>query len=241
MKVKIRADSVEIEGYVNAVERNSRPLMSRIGRFIERICAGAFKRALGRANDVAILLNHKRSRKLGSLSEGNLELEEDSIGLHARATITDPEVIKEARAGNIVGWSFGFHDRAVENGVEEGLPLRKVVDLDLEEVSLITRAMVPCYEGTLVAVRAEDGKEEVHFRGEPMIDEENETTVEDKAKPVEKPVENSDEEKRSTEESTNQQENQEQKAPNVEKPVEKIVKTNYNKAINIINTLKEDN
>lgn len=240
MKVNIRADSVEVEGYVNAVERNSRPLMSRIGRFIERICAGAFKRALGRAGDVAILLNHQRNRKLGSIAQGNLQLEEDSIGLHARATITDPEVIKEARAGNLVGWSFGFHDRAVENGVEGGLPLRKVVDLDLKEVSLITRAMVPCYEGTLVAVRAEDGKEEVHFRGEPMIAEDVETTEEKDEKLVENSVENSDEKERSTEESTNDEENQEPKEPNVEKDVEKNVKMNYNKAIGIIKKLKED-
>ena len=30
MKVSIRADSVLIEGYVNTIERDSKPLMSRI-------------------------------------------------------------------------------------------------------------------------------------------------------------------------------------------------------------------
>ena len=225
MKVKIRADSVEIEGYVNAVERNSRPLWSRAGRFIERICAGAFKRALGRANDVKILLNHQRNRKLGSIADGNLQLEEDSIGLHARATITDTEVIEEARKGNLVGWSFGFHDRAVENGVEGGLPLRKVKDLDLDEVSLITRAMTPCYEGTLVSVRAENGTEEVQFRAEPMIAENVETTEER----AEDDTKNTDGEKK-----------QEKKEPNAEKPVEKNSKINYNKAISIIKDMKED-
>ena len=48
MKVNVRADSVEIEGYVNAIERNSKPLFSRVGQFIERICKGAFKKALRR-------------------------------------------------------------------------------------------------------------------------------------------------------------------------------------------------
>ena len=42
MKIQIRADSVVIEGYVNAVERPSKPLISRFGQFIEKICAGAF-------------------------------------------------------------------------------------------------------------------------------------------------------------------------------------------------------
>ena len=57
MQIRVKDDSVEIEGYVNAVERNSKPLISRLGKFIERICKGAFKRALGRNEEVHMLLN----------------------------------------------------------------------------------------------------------------------------------------------------------------------------------------
>lgn len=175
MKILIREDSVTIEGYVNAVERASKPLYSRLGRFVEKICAGAFKRALGRADDVRILLNHDWSKDLGGIKDGNLELEEDNIGLHARATITDPEVIKDARNGDLVGWSFGFDD--LPNGVEEtrdeetGLPFRKVKDLALYEVSLLNRRKSPAYVGTLVNVRddgstilySENTEDEVEF------------------------------------------------------------------------------
>ena len=158
MKIQIRADSVTIEGYVNAVERASKPLNSRLGKFVEKICAGAFNRALGRAQDVRILLNHDWSRDLGGIKDGNLELEEDNIGLHARATITDPEVIKDARNGDLVGWSFGFDDVNVEETRDEetGLPFRKVKDLNLAEVSLLNRKKTPAYVGTLVNVRGED-------------------------------------------------------------------------------------
>ena len=158
MKIQIRADSVTIEGYVNAVERASKPLNSRLGKFVEKICAGAFNRALGRAEDVRILLNHDWSRDLGGIKDGNLELEEDNIGLHARATITDPEVIKDARNGDLVGWSFGFDDVNVEETRDEetGLPFRKVKDLNLAEVSLLNRKKSPAYVGTLVNVR-DDG------------------------------------------------------------------------------------
>lgn len=158
MKIQIRADSVTIEGYVNAVERSSKPLNSRLGKFVEKICAGAFKRALGRAEDVRILLNHDWSKDLGGIKDGNLELEEDNIGLHARATITDPEVIKDARNGDLVGWSFGFDDIDVEETRDEetGLPFRKVKDLNLAEVSLLNRRKSPAYVGTLVNVR-DDG------------------------------------------------------------------------------------
>ena len=172
MEIKIREDCVEIDGYVNAVERSSKPLWSRMGQFIERICKGAFKRALDRADDVRILLNHDCERDLGGIRDGNLELCEDAIGLHARATIRDAQVIEDARNNNLVGWSFGFTD--TDNGVERsidqdsGLPLRKVRDLNLHEVSLLNRAKTPAYEGTLVTVRSD---EQMQFRSEPFFDE----------------------------------------------------------------------
>ena len=155
MKINIRADSVVIEGYVNAVERASKPLLSRFGEFIEKICAGAFGRALERNKDVRIFLNHNPSRDLGGTGSGELELYEDNIGLHARATITDPKVIEDARRGNLVGWSFGFEDRAVDitQDNETGLPFRIVKDLDLYEVSILNREKSPAYAGTLVNVR----------------------------------------------------------------------------------------
>lgn len=170
MKINIREDKVEIEGYVNAIERYSKPLMSRIGQFIERICKGAFKKAINRNNDIHILLNHDWKRDLGSTKLGNLELKEDNIGLHARACITDKEVVEKARNGELVGWSFGFSDRDVENGINsKGIPTRAVKDLDLYEVSILDKRKVPAYEGTLISARAETG--EIHFRGEDFIDD----------------------------------------------------------------------
>ena len=167
MYITIRSDSVELEGYVNAVERKSKPLWSRIGQFVERICKGAFKRALERNDNVRIMLNHQRD--IGCQKDGNLELEEDPIGLKARATITDPEVVKKARDGKLVGWSFGFYDREVEQKRDEdGYPLRDVIDLDLEEVSILDDTTTPAYDGTLVAVRSD---ERSVFFGETFTDE----------------------------------------------------------------------
>lgn len=173
MKINIRDNNtVEIEGYVNAIERYSKPLMSRIGRFIERICKGAFSKAIKRNNDIHILLNHDWNRDLGSTKLGNLELHEDNIGLHARATITDEEVVQKARNGDLVGWSFGFSDRDVVNSIDNsGMPTRAVKDLDLYEVSILDRRKTPAYEGTLICAREDTG--EIHFRGEEFIDEVN--------------------------------------------------------------------
>lgn len=195
MIIRVKEDSVQIEGYVNAIERNSKPLMSRIGKFIERICKGAFKKAIARNDDVHILLNHDWNRDLGSTKQGNLELEEDNIGLHARATITDKEVVQKARNGELVGWSFGFQDREVENSTERGLPLREVKDLDLFEVSILDRAKSPAYEGTLVAARSADGEEQIQYTGEDMITDDVKLETEqtrDDAEPEEEPANTED-------------------------------------------------
>ena len=169
MEIRVKEDRVHISGYVNAIERNSKPLMSRVGQFIERICKGAFKKALKRNNDVHILLNHDWNRNLGSTKQGNLKLEEDNIGLKADFETDDPEIVKKARNGELVGWSFGFQDREVENTIERGMPTRAVKDLNLEEVSILDRTKTPAYDGTLIMAR--DDSEELHFRGEDFIDE----------------------------------------------------------------------
>lgn len=157
MEIRIRSDAVEIEGYVNSIERKSKKLWSRLGQFVERVCKGAFSKALKRNDNVRILLNHDPGRDLGGTKDGNLELEEDAIGLRAKATITDPEVIQLARHGDLVGWSFGFYDRDVEVKTDEdGYPLRDIHDLDLEEVSILDRSKTPAYDGTLISVRADD-------------------------------------------------------------------------------------
>lgn len=168
MEIRIKSDCVEIEGYVNAIGRNSKPLYSRIGRFIERICKGAFQRAIGRADDIKLKLNHERV--IGGTAEGTLELMEDNIGLRAKAIVTDEEVVEDARNGRLRGWSFGFFDTpdGVETRTEDGLPLRLVKDMDLREVSIINNKKSPAYEGTLIMARSDD---DVEFYGETMTDE----------------------------------------------------------------------
>lgn len=156
MDIIIRSDSVEISGYVNAVERDSKTLRDRFGQFIERIRKGAFKRAIQNNSDIHVLLNHDWSRDLGSTMRGNLELTEDSIGLKARVVTDDPEVVDDARNGRLVGWSFGFLDEDVTEGSFNGLRQRIVNALDLREVSILNNKMRPAYEGTLINARSEE-------------------------------------------------------------------------------------
>lgn len=154
MLIQLRNDKVIIDGYVNAVGRDSRPIRDKKTgeRFVEQIVPGAFKRALGR-REVKLLLNH--NREIGS-TETNLTLYEDAIGLRAHAEIDDAEVVEKARKKKLRGWSFGFYEMcASEEEIKNNMKRRYVEELDLEEVSIIDERKIPCYEGTSIETRAE--------------------------------------------------------------------------------------
>jgi HK97 family phage prohead protease len=159
VRIEVRGDnSVLIDGYVNAVDRFSRPIQSPTGAFIERIEPRAFQRALERTNNVDLLLDHNKDRKLGSISDGNLQLFEDNIGLRAICTVTDADVIEKAKKGELRGWSFGFTVNKDSWEKPEGATLqrRSVQDLNLSEVSIIDSNMMPCYIGTSIETRGND-------------------------------------------------------------------------------------
>lgn len=181
MNIIIRADHIHIDGYVNAVERLSKPITERLGTFRERVSAGTFKKALNRAEDVRILENHDFTRNLGGIKDGNLHLEEDAIGLRAEADIFDQDAINDAKAGNYVGWSFGFYPIESRDTEEDGMPIKELHDIELVEVSLLTKNHIPAYDGTLVAVRDHDKKMilgESMFSENVVIKEDDEKTAE---------------------------------------------------------------
>lgn len=154
MRIEIRNDSVILDGYVNAVGRDSRPLITAAGKCVEQIEPGSFRRALEKANNVNLLLNHDAARRLGSTGDGNLTLSEDNIGLRAIGKVTDAEVVKKARDGKLRGWSFGMYvgrERVEERA--DTIPRRHVEELDLIEVSVIDERMTPAYAGTSIEQR----------------------------------------------------------------------------------------
>lgn len=160
MKIEIRADSVVIDGYVNAVERESKVLHNREGKFVEKIKAGAFQRSLDRAKrtgtDVKVLLNHNYSRELTSTRDASTKLYEDNIGLRCRCEIRDAEVIKKAREGKLVGWSFGFLPIRDAWEKEGDVSHRELRELELKEVSILDNSKVPAYDGTSIETRDDD-------------------------------------------------------------------------------------
>jgi HK97 family phage prohead protease len=177
MKIEVRNDSVVVSGYVNAVERWSKPLKANLRgmmlRFIEKIKAGVFKNALKRNDNVKVLLNHNPDRELANTKDGTALLEEDNIGLRAEVTITDPEVVEKARNNKLVGWSFGFYSNSDDVDESGSVATRTVNDMDLVEVSILDDTKSPAYYGTSIETRSEDGRL-MEIREQTLADIENE-------------------------------------------------------------------
>lgn len=180
MKYEVRGDSVLITGYVNAVERLSKPiretLHGKIMTFLERIRAGVFRTALKRNDNVLVLLNHDNSRVLASTKDGNAYLEEDNIGLRAEITITDKEVVQKAREGKLSGWSFGFIANDDEVVTEGKNNVRTVTDMELIEVSILDGTKSPAYYGTSIEAR-EGGAKVMEIRADAFTEEVVEETT----------------------------------------------------------------
>lgn len=179
MRVEIRNDSVFIHGYVNAVERLSKPiretLHGRIRTFLERIKAGVFRNALKKNDNVLVLLNHDENRVLASTKDGSAVLAEDNIGLRAEITITDKEVVQKARDGKLSGWSFGFIANDDEISTEGKDEIRTVTDMDLLEVSILDDTKAPAYYGTSIETR-EGGARMKEIRADAFEQTEEQTT-----------------------------------------------------------------
>ena len=163
MKAELRADGLHISGYVNVPGRESRPVLTPRGKVIEIIEQRAFARAIERAVEVRMLLDHDRNHVLADTTDGTLKVKEDEVGLRAESVVTDEAVIAGAKEGRLKGWSFNMKN--VVDSIEEraeGLPIRRVKDFDMDEITLVMNK-VPVYSSTSIEVRA-DTEEEVETR-----------------------------------------------------------------------------
>lgn len=155
MRMEVRSNSVVLDGYINAVGRDSRVLRTPGRNFVEQVEPGVFQRALEENSSIKFLYNHNNSRCLGATDTGEITLKEDAIGLRAHATIKDPEVVQRAKENGLKGWSFGFRTLKDEwEPYKEGIERRYLKEIELLEISVLS--ITPAYYGTSIEAR-QDG------------------------------------------------------------------------------------
>lgn len=154
MQIEIRADGARITGYVNVTGKKSRPVITPRGKVIEVIEERAFEKALERAGNITVTVDHDNTHVYASTDDGTLNLYEDPIGLHADVLIKDENLIELAKQGKIKGWSFGMYNVVDEMEDRAGeLPIRHVKSLDLDHLTLVVHKQ-PVYSATSVELRA---------------------------------------------------------------------------------------
>ncbi len=170
MNIEIRSkNEAVVSGYINAVERYSKPLYSFKKKFVEKVKAGAFDAAIKDAERehraIEMLIDHDKGRKVADTLSGNLELREDNIGLYGKAVITDEKTVEELRIHKAKGWSFGFvvlKDK-FERDSNEDIEERELERFKLNEISLLIHK-TPAYMSTSVEVR-DNEPTEIEYRG----------------------------------------------------------------------------
>lgn len=166
MKIQVRNDKVIIDGYVNAVDRFSKILYDKRGRFIEKILPSVFGRAIEKNPSIKVLLNHDYDIELANTEDGTANLYEDNIGLRAIIETTNPDVIEKAKKKKLRGWSFGFVCNKEDEVInKDGIRERSVRDIDLFEVSIIDDKKIPAYIGTSIEMR-DDHAKVIEYRSE---------------------------------------------------------------------------
>jgi HK97 family phage prohead protease len=123
--------------------------------FVETVAPGCFSRTLKEKPDVRALYNHDSGVVLARTPK-TLRLREDKVGLAFEIDLPDTQAGRDLKAsvarGDIDGMSFGF--QVIHDTVEhrsDGTSLRTLVDVSLEEVSVVA---FPAYQETEVALRS---------------------------------------------------------------------------------------
>lgn len=145
--VELRAKAGRLSGYAVTFGTEA-----RIKDFTETVSHGAFRKTLASGTDVLALVDHFAHQVLARTGSGNLQLMEDSRGLHFDLTVPNTsygrDILELVERGDAGGMSFGFV--AVEERWDGDH--RTLASVDLKEISVVSA--FPAYGNTIVQARS---------------------------------------------------------------------------------------
>lgn len=131
LEVKEDGESRTVEGFAS--------VFNNVDGGKDIVMPGAFTRTLKGIKSVPMLWQHDRHQPIGVWSE----FEQNEKGLRVKGTIIDTalglDAYKLAKAGALKGMSIGYSTKKYEIDATKGV--RKLLDVDLGEISLVTFPM----------------------------------------------------------------------------------------------------
>ena len=169
-----------LAGYAAVFNADSEDL----GGFVETIDPAAFNRSLAAGADVRALINHDSNLVLGRSTSGTLRLSTDEIGLRFEVDLPETSYARDLKVsmerGDISQCSFMFQVVKDEWVSRDGIARRRLLDVDLMDVSVVT---FPAYPQTTAGVRAlaEQMRNTGEGGPEPMAEETPQERADDSA------------------------------------------------------------
>jgi hypothetical protein len=154
-KVRARPGGSDAPGEISGYAAVFNQLSDDLGGWREIVAPGAFTASLQAGRDVRALFNHDPNYVLGRTKSGTLSLAEDDLGLAFRAILPGArwaqDLAESMARGDIDQCSFAFYATRDEWATLDGAPVRKLIEVELVDVSVVT---VPAYPQTIAQVRA---------------------------------------------------------------------------------------
>jgi len=145
--IQIKAEEKDfiIEGYG--------AIFGNIDSYKDVIVQGAFAKTIQERGDrIAFAEQHDIYSPVGKI----LELKEDYRGLWFKVRISDsePKIKQKIKEGILKEFSIGYRPITTEKGMQDGVDVMYLKEIELFEISVVTIAANP--EATLEAIKAED-------------------------------------------------------------------------------------
>lgn len=156
--VDASASGRTIKGYAAVYDTPWNERLTAEMGYIEKVARGAFRKALGRSDNVPLLWQHDRNEMLATTRGGTLRLREDGRGLAFEAELPNTQlgndVLEHIRRGDVGGMSYGIASLPSDSIIDRRTAPPTRIVRSAQRLLDVTLTYEPAYEASTVELRS---------------------------------------------------------------------------------------